>query len=409
MRTSRLLLGLVCGLVALLALGCPKSPPEDPNAELAAANKQRAENVATSESSADAETPKAAVSAADSAAENDVDAEEAGDEPDAADAEPATPDSTEADGSTAAESETAEGDHGEEGDAEAPATDAEDALILAWGTRGKSRPSQSGEDEASRLSDLRVVSGPLYTRLPVIEIDKLRAEEQSGDIPPSEMFGMVTIRTPFRKIDQKPPERGPHPELMSTLIDEPVTRAANDGPETAEPTQDEVAVADGGPGETTQALPRPSGAASSSQDWTTEPMDVPPTGTGTSQSEAGQIQAPVIVQDQYPQLTQQQRAELQRQAEVNAYFNQRFTPAQGGATRPAPRGSVNLYVAGTVVGNDGRATAILSDGTNSVWVQEGDQFAFEGRNVRVIQVAQEFVQVEDRQRRINLGVGGSSP
>jgi len=357
MRASQLAIAMLCAFLGMLLCGCAKSPKADdllvPKEELAQRRADKAKG-----GQAVAKAPPEAAAKGGEPAPAPAQVEE---KVEPAEAAPTT--------ASAAE--------GEEG------TSAE-RFVQAWGHRGKDRYSQATAGQKREQDELAIASGPDYSRKSDSEIDELRAEEQRGPLPRADLFRVLGyIRTPFRMIGKAP----------VITAEAPGAEAAAPGGTPAPPGAEQ-------PTRVAEANP-PVGPAG--------PITVPPVGAEVpGAAQPGQVQGPVIIPERVPtarRLSPEQRREL----EAKQFLSERFGVPQSGATRPAPEPAMNLSVAGTVVGNDGRATAILSDGTSSVWVKEGDRFTFNGRSFRVVRVARGRVDISDGKQEVALGVGGSSP
>lgn len=96
---------------------------------------------------------------------------------------------------------------------------------------------------------------------------------------------------------------------------------------------------------------------------------------------------------------------------TNSFFRGLYPRAEDVLQRPRrsdPSAPPDLRVTGTVVGSDGRPTAIVADGENRYFVRPGQQLNVQGRSMRVLSVDRAKVVLQDERGAVTLQANGGA-
>jgi hypothetical protein len=285
-------------------------------------------------------------------------------------------------------------------------------LVEAWGHRGKQRPSQRSVSSLRMQEAYAKAMGPSYARKPSDEVDKIRAREQDGPELDPDLFVVITDRTPFKRIYAPP--YVPKPGLRGEASGEAGAELADAGTSASSAGVaggQGAGAASGGSattgGQTAASAPGGGGATAVSRaPVTTDVPPVTPYAGGVSGGLPGGAGGGIAVAG-VGGASAARPEPARRRPQLGDDFSLRGVPFERASA--GARGAVNLQVQGTVVGTGGPGTAILTDGTNTVTVQQGQSISSNGRQLRVVEVAHDHVVLQDGGGRVVVGMGGTGP
>jgi hypothetical protein len=153
----------------------------------------------------------------------------------------------------------------------------------------------------------------------------------------------------------------------------------------------------------------PAGGGSPPPSGAIPPVTGPPTGGPFPPGGGGPVPGgPVVTGPPAGQAPTPPPSRLDR---TNSFFRGLYPRSEDALQRPRrsdPSPPPDLRLTGTVVGSDGRPTAIVADGEDRYFVRPGQQLNVQGRSMRVLSVDRAKVVLQDERGAVTLQANGGA-